>query len=120
MHQLLSILTIVCADKLPVPDVIGQVPQEGVMSNIRSGWWKSHYSNKTECKELVRCRDITNGTSRSLSSFLCEGGGVLPRGTRVEMLRRPDSSTLPVFNTYRVGVKTNSNQMLSKSKHRPL
>lgn len=55
----------------------------------------------------------------SAASFV-KGGGVLPRGTRVEMLRRPDSSTLPVFNTYRVGVKTNSNQMLSKSKHRPL
>lgn len=66
----------VYAYKSPAPDVIVRVYQEGIMSNIGSGWWKSRSSNKKEYKELIQRRDVTNRTSRNLRSSVFKDSAV--------------------------------------------
>lgn len=80
--------------------MIVRVAQEGIMSNIRSGWWKSLSSNKKEYEELIQCRDVTNRTSRNLRSSVFKDGAVAGE-MRVEMLLHLESSPFPVFNTHR-------------------
>lgn len=84
------------------------------MNNIRCGWHISHFSDKTEFRELIQCRGITNqvniGRNLIISiSFIFEGSAMKREVKKKVCLQPLRHSAFSGLAPIGAGVKSGSN-----------